>query len=79
MNRIRHSVLSLFRQRLYQIIAGYEDANDGIGYATIPLFRFWLINHRVRLSDRSPRSAAGRTLPRLATSYIYRMLCWIGL
>ena len=26
--RVRHSVLSLFRQRLYQIIAGYEDAND---------------------------------------------------
>ena len=26
--RTRHSVLSLFRQRLYQIIAGYEDAND---------------------------------------------------
>jgi hypothetical protein len=26
--RVRHSVLSLIRQRLYQIIAGYEDAND---------------------------------------------------
>ena len=26
--RVRHSVLSLFRQRLYQIIAGYEDTND---------------------------------------------------
>ena len=26
--RVRHSALSLFRQRLYQIIAGYEDAND---------------------------------------------------
>jgi hypothetical protein len=26
--RVRHSVLSLFRQRIYQIIAGYEDAND---------------------------------------------------
>lgn len=26
--RVRHSVLSLFRQRLYQIIAGYEDVND---------------------------------------------------
>ena len=26
--RVRHSTLSLFRQRLYQIIAGYEDAND---------------------------------------------------
>jgi hypothetical protein len=26
--RVHHSVLSLFRQRIYQIIAGYEDAND---------------------------------------------------
>jgi hypothetical protein len=26
--RVRHSVLSLFRQRLYQIIPGYEDTND---------------------------------------------------
>jgi hypothetical protein len=26
--RVQHSVLSLFRQRLYQIIAGYEDVND---------------------------------------------------
>src|ERR1700693_1428274 len=26
--RVRHSVLSLFRQRIYQIIAGYQDAND---------------------------------------------------
>src|SRR5208283_3936532 len=26
--RVRHSALSLFRQRIYQIVAGYEDAND---------------------------------------------------
>jgi len=26
--RVRHSTLSLLRQRLYQIVAGYEDAND---------------------------------------------------
>src|SRR5215467_14765981 len=27
-NRVRHSSLSLLRQRVYQIVAGYEDAND---------------------------------------------------
>src|ERR1700758_5726093 len=27
-SRVSHPGLSLFRQRLYQIIAGYEDAND---------------------------------------------------
>jgi hypothetical protein len=27
-NRVEHASLSLFRQRLYQIVAGYEDAND---------------------------------------------------
>jgi hypothetical protein len=26
--RVRHSSLSLVRQRVYQIVAGYEDAND---------------------------------------------------
>src|SRR6266566_828590 len=27
-DRVRHDSLALFRQRLYQIVAGYEDAND---------------------------------------------------
>ena len=26
--RVRHDSLALLRQRLYQIVAGYEDAND---------------------------------------------------
>src|SRR5690242_4773346 len=26
--RVRHEALALLRQRLYQIVAGYEDAND---------------------------------------------------
>jgi hypothetical protein len=37
--RIRHSVLSLFRQRLYQIIAGYEDANDADRLRHDPAFQ----------------------------------------
>ena len=27
-DRVRHDALALLRQRIYQIIAGYEDAND---------------------------------------------------
>ena len=37
--RVRHSGLSLFRQRIYQIIAGYEDANDADGLRHDPAFR----------------------------------------
>jgi Transposase DDE domain group 1 len=37
--RIGHSGLSLFRQRLYQIIAGYEDANDADRLRYDPAFQ----------------------------------------
>src|SRR5271167_5184634 len=37
--RVHHSVLSLFRQRLYQIIAGYEDANDADRLRHDPAFQ----------------------------------------
>jgi DDE family transposase len=37
--RTRHSVMSLFRQRLYQIIAGYEDANDADRLRHDPAFQ----------------------------------------
>src|SRR6202040_2413122 len=37
--RIRHSVLSLFRQRLYQIVAGYEDTHDADRLRHDPVFQ----------------------------------------
>src|SRR6202451_1460692 len=37
--RVRHSVLSLFRQRLYQISAGYEDTNDADRLRHDPVFQ----------------------------------------
>ena len=37
--RVRHSVLSLFRQRLYQIIAGYQDVNDADRLRYDPAFQ----------------------------------------
>jgi Transposase DDE domain group 1 len=36
--RVRHSALSLFRQRIYQIVAGYEDANDADRLRNDPAF-----------------------------------------
>jgi hypothetical protein len=55
--RIRHSVLSLFRQRLYQIIAGYEDANDAdrLRHASccIPQLCFSFYRHRPVRADFS--------------------------
>jgi hypothetical protein len=37
--RVRHSGLSLFRQRIYQIVAGYEDANDADRLRHDPAFQ----------------------------------------
>jgi hypothetical protein len=37
--RIRHSSLSLLRQRVYQIVAGYEDANDADRLRYDPAFQ----------------------------------------
>ena len=37
--RVHHSVLALFRQRLYQIIAGYEDVNDADRLRHDPAFQ----------------------------------------
>jgi hypothetical protein len=37
--RVRHSALSLFRQRIYQIVAGYEDSNDADRLRHDPAFQ----------------------------------------
>jgi Transposase DDE domain group 1 len=49
--RVRHSALSLFRQRIYQIIAGYEDANDADRLRNDPAFQI--------LADRPLGDALG--------------------
>ncbi|HXY09853.1 MAG TPA: IS1380 family transposase [Terriglobales bacterium] len=38
-DRVRHDSLALLRQRLYQIVAGYEDANDADRLRHDPLFQ----------------------------------------
>lgn len=40
-SRVSHPGLSLLRQRLYQIIAGYEDANDAENLAAFPPLYVW--------------------------------------
>jgi hypothetical protein len=71
--------LSLFRQRLYQIVAGYEDANDADRLRHDPAFQILADQPLGALSDHNQLSAAGRTRPHLAISSICRMLCSIGL
>ena len=71
-------MLSMFRQRLYQIIAGYGDANDANRLRYDPAFQIHADQPLVNLSDHNQLSVAGRTRPRLATSSSCRMLYSIG-
>ena len=77
--RVRHSALSLFRQRLYQIIAGYEDANDANRLRHDPAFQILADQRWGNRSDHNQPSAAGRTLLPLASSSSCRMLYSMGL
>ena len=43
-DRVRHPGMALFRQRIYQIVAGYEDVTMLIAYVTIRHFRFLRIS-----------------------------------
>ena len=43
-DRVRHAGMALFRQRIYQIVAGYEDVTMLIAYVTIRHFRFLRIS-----------------------------------
>ena len=73
-------VLSLFRQRLYQIIAGYEDTNDADRLRHDPVFQILGDQPLVNLSDPNQLSAAGRTPPAPRDLLeLPKMLYWIGL
>src|SRR4029077_11172969 len=77
-SRVSHPGLSLFRQRLYQIIAGYEDANDADRLRHDPAFQI-LADQPLGAPLGSRLSAAGSTRPPLAISLSCKMLCGIGL
>src|SRR5438876_1007352 len=59
-NRVRHDSLALLRQRIYQIVAGYEDANDADRLRHDPMLQAPIRSWAMR-SAPSPPSAAGRT------------------
>src|SRR2546428_6122585 len=58
---ITHDVATLVRQRLYQIAAGYEDANDGDASAWMPRFS-WSQGMGAPPWDRSRRSRGCRII-----------------
>jgi hypothetical protein len=60
-DRVQHSLLDLLRQRLYQIAAGYEDANDATSLRNDPAFKVAL----GRRPTRDPALASQPTLSRL--------------
>lgn len=49
-DRIRHSMQALLRQRVYQIVAGYEDQDDSDALRSDPVFKMLL--------DQAPRTGA---------------------
>jgi hypothetical protein len=66
--RRRHTLLELLRQRIYQIVAGYEDQNDANTLRTDPLLK--LVCGRLPESD--PDLASQPTFSRLENSFSAR-------
>ena len=62
--RVQHDAPVLLRQRLYQIVVGYEDANDADRLRHDPCCRSSPIRNSGLRSVPSPPSAVGRTFPR---------------
>ena len=65
--RVRHSALSLFRQRIYQFVAGYEDANDADRLRHDPAFQILADQPLGKHSAHNRLSAVGRMRRPLAT------------
>jgi hypothetical protein len=70
-DRVRHDALALLRQRIYQIVAGYEDANDADHLRHDPLLQI-VADQRLGQAlgsqptlSRWENSPAGRGLVRL--------------
>jgi Transposase DDE domain group 1 len=62
--RIRHSLLDLIRQRVYQIAAGYEDANDATALRSDPALKVAV----GRCPQSDPDLASQPTLSRLEST-----------
>jgi hypothetical protein len=74
-DRLRHDSLALLRQRIYQIVAGYEDANDADRLRHDPMLQI-VADHKLGDALGSqPTSVAGRTRLPLATWYVATTSC----
>jgi hypothetical protein len=62
--RIRHTLLDLIRQRVYQIVAGYEDANDATSLRADPALKVAV----GRCPHSDPDLASQPTLSRLEST-----------
>jgi len=83
-DRVRHASRALLRQRLYQIVAGYEDANDADRLRHDPLLQ---IVADEKLGDplgsqptlsRWENSAGARDLVRLSDTWCQQFICLCG-
>jgi hypothetical protein len=66
--RGRHTLLALLRQRIYQIVAGYEDQDDADALRSDPLLKLVC----GRLSESDPDLASQPTLSRLENGFAAR-------
>ena len=70
--RQRHSARALFRQRLYQIVAGYEDANDAAVLRHDPIFQLLAEAASGQLLGSQP------TLSRWENAFTWRDWVWLN-
>jgi len=83
-DRVEHDALSLFRQRLYQIVAGYEDANDADRLRHDPLLQI-VADEKLGTAlgsqptiSRWENSAAARDLVRLSDTWCAQFIRLCG-
>ena len=72
--RLRHDSLALLRQRIYQIVAGYEDANDADRLRHDPTLQIVADQKLGVALAPSPRSVAGKT-PLPPATWCARTIC----
>ena len=64
-DRVHHDVLGLLRQRIYQIVAGYEDANDASRLRHDPLVQ-WSPTRSWETPGSQPTLSRWENAPRAA-------------
>jgi hypothetical protein len=85
-DRVQHDALALLRQRLYQIVAGYEDANDADRLSHDPLLQI-VADEKLGAGDalgsqptlsRWENSASARDLVRLSDTWCEQFIRLCG-